>query len=110
MSIRVGEVAVIATPKRLGSPLQDMCAGGFGRCHYRIDLGLACDILRNTDAAIAVPNRAGLRILALCLAAPQRTTPPDLKKLTLASLARFDFLKPIVDRTLWLWRRRRHQA
>ena len=95
ISIRIGEVAVIATPKRLGSPLQDMCAGGFGRCHYRIDLGLACDILRNTDGAIAVPNRAGLRILALCLGLHNAsTTPPDLKKLTLASLARFDFLKP----------------
>jgi hypothetical protein len=56
---------------RLGRPLQDLRAGGFGYCHYLIDFSLACDILRNTDAAIAVPNRVGIRILALCLAAPQ---------------------------------------
>lgn len=95
MSIGVREMAVIATPKRLGSPLQDLRVGGFGHCHYFIDFSLACDILRNTDAAIAVPNRAGIRILAWASRLHNAsTTPPDLKKLTLASLARFDFLKP----------------
>ena len=95
MPIRVGEVAVIAAPERLGSPLQDLCAGGFRPCHYRIDLTLACDILRDTDAAIAIPNCAGLSVFELCFAAHNASaTLPALKKLTFASLALFDFTKP----------------
>src|SRR5262249_17128443 len=95
MSVWVGEIAVIAAPKRPGRLLQDLRAGSFGPCQYRIDLGLACDILRDTDAAIAIPNRTGQTVFELSLTAPQRQHhTAALKRLTLVSLARFDLTKP----------------
>ena len=71
MPVGVGEITVIARPKRSWPLASRLRAGGFGPCHYRIDLAVACDILCNGDVAIAVPNRAGLPILALRLATPQ---------------------------------------
>src|SRR5262245_356049 len=48
MPVGVGEIAVITAPKGLGSRLQDACSGNLRLGEYRIDLGLACDILRRS--------------------------------------------------------------
>jgi hypothetical protein len=65
ISIRIGEVAVIATPKRLGSLLQDMCAGGFG--HYAVALATSAtpSVIRvmfgDMDNPFVMPASAGIQ-------------------------------------------------
>src|SRR5688572_20761010 len=76
VTVAVGEIAVIAAPKRLGTPLQNARTCGVRLRQHGIDLSLACDILRNGDAAIAIPQVAGVCILDLRLPVPQREHGP----------------------------------
>src|SRR5262249_36979260 len=95
MSVWVGEIAVVAAPKRPGRLLQDLRAGSFGLANT-----VSTSVSLATFCATQIPplpfQIAPARPSSSCASRLHNasTTPPALKKLTLASLARFDFTKP----------------
>src|SRR6516162_4183128 len=94
MSIRIGDVAVVAAPESLASLLENAPSGGFGARHHDIDVAAACQILGNGDAAVAGPKLRRLRVVWASRLHTASTTGPAWKKLTLASLTVLDLTNP----------------